>query len=78
MINIEEFKRMQRYIKSINSMDVHEIKIEGIEILHSVCYDFEMMGSNNTDLVTILIEASERGKNPLGDLWQEEQALDNT
>ena len=72
-IDIEEFKKMQDFFSNINSMTIDEIEIEGIEILNSVRDDFKMIGRNNTDLVDIVIEASERGENPLGDLWKEEE-----
>ena len=32
MINIEEFKKAQEYIASINKIDLKDLEVEGIEI----------------------------------------------
>ena len=72
-INIEEFKKAQDYIASINKIALKDLEIEGIEILPEVRKELGQIGQCNRSLVQILIDFKDEGHNPVKTIWTEEK-----
>lgn len=55
-IDIEEFKKHQEYIESINALDYKDIEIEGVEISKAAKRLWRFIGLNNISYIEMLLK----------------------
>lgn len=58
-VDIEEFKKHQEYIESINNLDYKDIEIEGVEVSEDVKKRWRFIGLNNISYIEMLLDQVE-------------------
>jgi hypothetical protein len=71
-----EFKEADDYVRMVNSIDLDDIEVDGIEITDKVREQWHMIGRNNWHFVQQLLDWDEQGLTPVQDIWEADDATD--